>query len=100
MGVAKLAKMMQVDLLSQVYGKPAPEATIDTENFLASAPKDADDEEAASWCGLSSHFLLAFWLQCATLPACCKRPSISVLCGETALLRHAGAFCKRVKKNM
>lgn len=35
----------------QVYGKPAPETAIDSESFLPPAPKDAADEETASWCG-------------------------------------------------
>ena len=34
-----------------MYGKPAPEVAIDTDNYLPPAPKDANDEETASWCG-------------------------------------------------
>ena len=32
-----------------MFGKPAPEASIDMDTFLPPAPKDANDEETASW---------------------------------------------------
>ena len=33
----------------QVYGKPAPEVTVDEKKFLPPAPKSANDEDSESW---------------------------------------------------
>lgn len=44
-----ITESLRASLDVQVYGKPAPEVTLDEKKFLPPAPKDSDDEEAESW---------------------------------------------------